>query len=162
MTPHTQPPLSIDLREVEEFALRELKLQHLRNDIILKLCTHTGWDWEQAKRFLDQVYADHKSELAGRERGTAFLINVTLLFEGLLIFIVGSAGILLPFVYNLRTGKFMTPLVDYPITTVFMAFLSGFRYFPLFIVIASIGMGMMAKGVVGIVLAVLPHVPKAN
>ena len=149
-----QTPIGVnikELKELEEFALRELKHLHSRNDIILKLCTQAGWDWGQAQRFLDQVYTDHSSELVVREKRWSLLFGVTLILEGLSVFTIGSIGILAPFIYNPRLGRFMIPSMDYPIVpTVIMIFLISPMYFIFFIIIASTGISMVAKGALGI------------
>jgi hypothetical protein len=154
MISHTQPPVSINSEELDEFALQELKRQHHRNDILVQLCQRTGWDWQQAERFLDKVEADHPSELATQEKRLALLFNLTRILEGLLVLAIGSLGILGPFLYNLRSGRVMIPGVDYPIVpSVLMAFFISPVYFWISIVIASLGLSLIAKGVLGTIQA---------
>lgn len=154
MVSHTQPPVNINVEELEEFALRELKRQYYRSDIIVNLCQRTGWNWKQAERFLDQVEADHHPELATREKRLALILSMTRILEGLLVFTIGCLGILGPFFYNLRSGRFILPGVDYPVVpSVLMAFFISPVYFLIFIVIVSIGLGMTAKGVLGAIQA---------
>ena len=152
MASHIQPPASIDIEDLESFALHELGHQNLKDNIILGLCQRTDWDWEQARHFLDKVYADNHAELAAQERRLATLLNFILITDGLVVFVIGSLGILWLFFYNPRSGQFLIPSVDYPIVpTVLMALAIAPVYFGFFFIIASIGIGMMAKGILGII-----------
>ena len=118
------------------------------------LCQRTGWDWAQASEFVNRVDASHRDELAGQARRSATVIHLTRIFDGILVFALGSVGILWPFFYNLRSARFMVPGVDYEIApSVLMAFGISPVYFWMCIVIASIGIGLIGRGVVGIILA---------
>lgn len=150
MMSHIQPPVSINIKELEERVLQDLQQQRHRNDIVVNLCQCMDWNWEQAERFLEKVEADHHSQLAKREKRLALLFSLTHILDGVLVLAVGSLGILGPFLYNLRSGGFMIPGVDYPIVpVVLLAFFVSPVYFGFFIVIASFGLRLMVKGVLG-------------
>jgi hypothetical protein len=48
------------------------------NDIIYQLCQRTGWDWSQAKRFVEQVGRGSQKEI--HQRRLPLLLGIGLLF----------------------------------------------------------------------------------
>ena len=153
MESHPHSLTSIDVQELESFVLQALKHQHLRDNIISELCERAGWDWKQAQCFLEKVYADHRSELAPRENRLAFLIGLSTLIEGLIVFALGSFGILWLFFFNPRGGQLTIPAIDGQFLLRLVMLISiAPAYFIFFFIVAVTGIGIMAKGVVGIIL----------
>jgi hypothetical protein len=154
MESQTQPLTSIEVRELESFVLEELKNHHIRDNIIAKLCERADWDWKQAECFLEKVYADHRSELAPHENRLAILVGLTTIFDGLGVFALGSLGILWWFYFNPRGGRFTIPAIDgqFILRLVMMLSIAP-AYFIFFFIVAVTGIGIMARGVIGIILA---------
>jgi len=48
------------------------------NDIIYQLCQQTGWDWNQAKRFVERVAGESQKEI--HQRRMPLLLGIGLLF----------------------------------------------------------------------------------
>ena len=56
------------------------------NDIVFQLCQQTGWDWNQAKKFVDQVGRESQKEI--HQRRMPLLLGI-----GLLIMVGGATAI---------------------------------------------------------------------
>ncbi|MEW6401428.1 MAG: hypothetical protein AB1649_06480, partial [Chloroflexota bacterium] len=122
---------------------------------IASICERMDWDWEQGQRFLDRVYADHHWELAAREKRLALILNLTITLDGLVVFAIGILGIFGPLgrlFHDPQSGQFSIPAIDYRfvlrvLTLIFLA--PGYSL--IFFTITLAGIGMMAKGAMGII-----------
>ncbi|MBI5295815.1 MAG: hypothetical protein HY869_10090 [Chloroflexi bacterium] len=154
MESQTQPLSSIEVQELELFVLEELKRQHLRDNIISALCKRANWDWKQAQYFLEKVYTDHHSELAPRENRLAFLVGFTTILDGLGVLALGSLGLLWYFFFNPRGGQPTIPVLDGQFILHLVMLLSiAPAYFMFFFIVAVTGIGIITRGVIGIILA---------
>lgn len=56
------------------------------NDIIYQLCQQTGWDWNQAKRFVEQVSKESQKEINQRRAPLLLGIGLLMIVGGALAF----------------------------------------------------------------------------
>ncbi len=54
---------SIPDTQLTAIVLHEIKTGRSHNDIIRLICSHTGWDWQEATDYFRSVQAKHKKEL---------------------------------------------------------------------------------------------------
>ncbi|HEY5118392.1 MAG TPA: hypothetical protein VII90_02970 [Anaerolineales bacterium] len=57
------------------------------NDIIYQLCQQTGWDWSQAKQFVDQVARESQKEIHQRRMPLLLGIGLLMMVSGTIAFV---------------------------------------------------------------------------
>jgi hypothetical protein len=57
------------------------------NDIIYQLCQQTGWDWNQAKRFVEQVSNESQKEINQRRMPLLLGIGLLMMVGGVIAFL---------------------------------------------------------------------------
>ncbi|MGD0806285.1 MAG: hypothetical protein ABSA10_02215 [Anaerolineales bacterium] len=57
------------------------------NDIIYQLCQQTGWDWNQAKQFVDQVARESQKEIHQRRMPLLLGIGLLMMVSGTIAFV---------------------------------------------------------------------------
>jgi len=57
------------------------------NDIIFQLCQQTGWDWNQAKQFVDQVARESQKEIHQRRMPLLLGIGLLMMVSGTIAFV---------------------------------------------------------------------------
>ncbi|MGD0174477.1 MAG: hypothetical protein ABSC61_08605 [Anaerolineales bacterium] len=57
------------------------------NDIIYLLCQQTGWDWNQAKQFVDQVARESQKEIHQRRMPLLLGIGLLMMVSGTIAFV---------------------------------------------------------------------------
>jgi hypothetical protein len=75
------------------------------NDIIFQLCRRTGWDWNQSKRFVEQVIELDQKEV--HQRRMPLLLGI-----GILFLIVGAVSFLSAFVDLVAILSTLEPPLD--------------------------------------------------
>ena len=63
-------------QQATDFVIRELGKHHERNDIVQKLCETSGINWKTAEKFVDQVEAEHTSDIALRQSPLVTLVGL--------------------------------------------------------------------------------------
>jgi hypothetical protein len=81
------PQLEVDFDELEQSVIRKIKKHFRHSDIVQGVCEITGWNWDQAQRFVAKSQTKHHSELTRSSRN--FMIPFSSLFVvgGVLLFI---------------------------------------------------------------------------
>jgi hypothetical protein len=64
--------------ELRKWVVASLAGHKKPNDIIFQLCRRTGWDWGQAKQFLEQVAESNQKEI--HQRRMPLLLGIGILF----------------------------------------------------------------------------------
>ncbi len=57
------------------------------NDIVFQLCQKTGWDWNQAKQFVDQVARESQKEIHQRRMPLLLGIGLLMIASGTIAFV---------------------------------------------------------------------------
>src|SRR5260221_761272 len=81
---------SMDNMEIKKFIIAELGKHHSPNDIIKEVCESTSMSWDDAQKFVRQVYAENRGEIAGRQNGIITVLSVLVIIGGVAL----SVGIL--------------------------------------------------------------------
>jgi hypothetical protein len=64
--------------ELRKWVVASLARHKKPNDIIFQLCRRTGWDWNMAKQFIDQVVEADQKEI--HQRRMPLLLGIGILF----------------------------------------------------------------------------------
>jgi hypothetical protein len=69
--------------ELTKLIIKKLGKHHDRNDIIRMVCEQSTLSWTEAGNLIEQVEAEHKSMIAGRQRPFLILVSVGTLILGI-------------------------------------------------------------------------------
>lgn len=122
----------------EKYVLKELRRNRKRSDIVMVICERTGIEWSHAQRFVGQVEAEHYAKIRASQQFWVIPVGILFIVGGLALGILSALSFLSYFDYR------FTPVI--PVTLEASA--------GLFL----LGIGLLAGGIVGIVLAVRAQV----
>lgn len=77
----------IDAIEIEQFVLQDLRNQKRYSDIIQKVCERTGWDWDEAQRFVAKTQTKNHPFLSASNRLFMIPFSAVFIIGGLLLLI---------------------------------------------------------------------------
>ena len=80
----------MDDTDIKKFIITKLGKHHNPNEIIREVCERTGMRWDDAQKFIKQVYAENREEIAGRQSGIIIALSVFIIISGVVI----SGGVL--------------------------------------------------------------------
>ena len=80
----------MDNTDIKKFIILELGKHRKPNDIIIEVCEKTGMGWNDAQKFVRQVYTENHSEIVGHQNGIIFALVILEIIAGVAI----SLGIL--------------------------------------------------------------------
>jgi hypothetical protein len=143
-----------DLTPLSEFVLDELKQHRQQDDIIVELCSRTGWQRREAKRFVAQVRREHRKELQPGETWTIFATSLVAILGGVVSFGITAIW----FTYKPGVETFYLPNTREDLVTFLAALLSHGPIAYLFIGLVVSGALLILGGVSGLILAVLQSV----
>jgi len=75
-------------QEATDFVIRELGKHHQRNDIVQNLCEATSMSWEEAKKFIQQVEAQHRGQIAKKQSPLIVIMGTGSIITGFFLSIV--------------------------------------------------------------------------
>ncbi len=76
--------------ELTRFVIGQLSRHTGRSNLVQAVCTKGGMTWQEAEAFVDQVEANHRVQIAGRQAPLMLVIAGT--------FLIGGIGILVDFI----------------------------------------------------------------
>lgn len=78
--------MEIDPTEMK--VVRQLGEKRRQNDIIQDICTETGLSWNDATAFVEQVKADHQTEINQRYKSLVVILGITFIGAGLILTVI--------------------------------------------------------------------------
>jgi hypothetical protein len=72
---------------LKRFVISGFSAHKKANDIIYQLCQQTGWDWNQAKQFVEQVSQEGQKEIHQRRMPLLLGIGLLMMVGGVLAFL---------------------------------------------------------------------------
>ena len=91
--------------ELRKWAVASLAAHKKPNDIIFQLCHRTGWDWNQSKKFLEQVVESDKKEV--HQKRMPLLVGI-----GILMMVLGVVSFLPAFFDLIADLSMLEPPLD--------------------------------------------------
>ena len=94
---------AIDLQALTDYTVKELSSFEEIDDIIVEICTRTGWHWERAQNFVDDVQAEHHRLVTQRRNRLIIPLGVAIMIGGgVITYFVGD---ILWHQYGMLTGR---------------------------------------------------------
>lgn len=78
--------MEIDPTEMK--VVRQLGEKRRENDIIQDICTETGLSWDDATAFVEQVKADHQTEINRRHKTIVVTLGFTFVGAGVILTLI--------------------------------------------------------------------------
>jgi hypothetical protein len=132
----------LDTPQMVKYVVSEFSKQRKRSDIVMALCERTGAGWQEAQRFVAQVYAEHHTRINARKNILIVPMGIGAIVLGLLL-TIGSAY---PVVIWFSKGS-----------SELQTFAASRGWIGNFIQVAPylffLGIGLMVGGIVGLVTA---------
>jgi len=72
-------------QEATDFVIQELGKHHQKNDIIQNLCEVTSMSWEDAKKFILQVEAQYRGQIAKKQSPLIVIMGTGSILAGFFI-----------------------------------------------------------------------------
>ena len=133
-----------------EFALRQLEKEHNQDDVIASICLRSGWHWQDAKKFLEQVQTNYQPQLRAQRDTLVFLASLIMILDGIVNVIIGFSWIFGPAFFNPRLLSFNPPS-DYATVATVMSYLIRSQIInSFFLGLILTGIGMIAGGIIWI------------
>ena len=79
--------LDVDLIELKEEILHDLKIQKRYSDIVQKVCESTGWSWDEAQRYVARTQTKNHHKINLSQRTFMIPFSVIFIIGGLLLLI---------------------------------------------------------------------------
>jgi uncharacterized membrane protein len=80
----------MDDTDIKKFIITQLGKHHNPNEITKEVCERTGMRWDDAQKFIKQVYAENREEIVGRQSGIIIALSVLIIISGVVV----SGGVL--------------------------------------------------------------------
>lgn len=94
---------------IHAYILTRLSRAASEDDLIFSVCEKTGWGWDEAQTFVQQVKSDHLAEIEAKQ----------IPLKSLIAFVFYTLGILLTF------GPIIYLWIMLDVTSTFLVFISG-------------------------------------
>lgn len=129
--------------ELVRLVFSELSKHRQRSDVVMMVCERTGVEWSQAQRFVAQVETEQRGKISARKNILVIPLGIIFIISGLAVAISNAQVVIF------LLGPAFNPTSVSP--EIIEATISAMPYAP-YLFLA--GLGMIAGGVVGIVLAI--------
>jgi hypothetical protein len=84
---------AIDLEELSDYVLDQLKKQRRHNDIVETVCDRTGWHWNKSQRFVARVKTKNYEQLQSGQNRVIILVGIGIILAGLVMALNGASTI---------------------------------------------------------------------
>ena len=131
-------------QDLTVFVLKQLGSHKRHSDVVAEICQRTGWDWNQAQRFVSRIQTEHHDELTKKQNRMLIPIGIAFIIGGVfLIFYTGAA--ILDWVMFFTGGDSLTP--DLPSVSM--------EGIPQTIALFLTGLALISGGIIGIIRAIM-------
>ncbi|MBI5303295.1 MAG: hypothetical protein HY868_14265 [Chloroflexi bacterium] len=133
-----------------EFVLRELEDERNQDDVIASICLQSGWHWQDAKKFLEQVQVNYQPQLRAKQNNLVFLASIIMILDGIVNVIIGFSWIFGPAFFNPRLLSSKPPTDGVIVATVMSYLIRAQIINSFFLGLILTGIGMIAGGIIWI------------